>query len=295
MRTVSRILAATDFSPAGDAALMRAGQIAAEHGAELRILHATPDWNLFSNRAPMAQQHYTELSRTAERLLEEAKTRIASQFAVHVISELHKGKASQCIARCVESYQPGLLVLGAHGEHAPGNAQISLGATTMKLIAQVKLPLLLVRRGDPKPYRTCLAAIGPSVEQARRIVHWANMMVAEGDCHIVRTYEVPYLERLKRSGVSAEAIETCSADAEIAARYAADPPWADERNVARMHMHLVRGAPLPSVLAEISRQVPQVVLIGRHEQFPLSSDHPLMGCVGTQIAYHCPVDVLMVP
>jgi nucleotide-binding universal stress UspA family protein len=94
MRTVSRILAATDFSPASDAALIRAGQIAAEHGAELRIIHATPDWNLFSNHAPMAQQHYAELSRTAERLLEEAKDRIASEFAVHVISELHKGKAS---------------------------------------------------------------------------------------------------------------------------------------------------------------------------------------------------------
>jgi len=207
MRTVSRILAATDFSPSGDAALIRGGQMAAEHGAELRILHATPDWNLFSNRAPMAQQHYTELSRTAERLLEEAKDRIASEFAVHVISELHKGKASQSIARCVESYQPGLLVLG----------------------------------------------------------------------------------------VSAEAIETCSADAEIAARYAADPPWADERNAAKMHMHLVRGAPLPSVLAEISRQGAQVIVIGRHEQFPLSFEHPLMGCIGKQIAYHCPVDVLMVP
>src|SRR3569833_2144778 len=52
--TVSRILAATDFSAAGEAALSRAGQIAAEQGAELRIIHATPDWNLFSNRASTA-------------------------------------------------------------------------------------------------------------------------------------------------------------------------------------------------------------------------------------------------
>ena len=294
MRTLSRVLAATDFSLAGDAALARAGQIAAQQGAEVCIIHATPDWNLFSNRAPVAQQHYADISRNAERLLEEAKNRIASEFAVHVITELHKGKASQSIARCAASYQPGLLVLGAHGEHASENTQISLGATTTKLITQVELPLLLVRRAEIKPYRTALAAIGSSAEQARRIVHWSSIICAGGDCHIVRTYEVPYLERLKLSGLSAEAIETCSADAELAARYAANPPWSGEENAAKMHMHLVRGAPLPSVLSEITRRAAQVVVVGRHEQIPLTPDHPLMGCIGTQIAYHSPVDVLMV-
>jgi hypothetical protein len=37
MRTISRILAATDFSSAGHAALARAGQLAAQHTAELHV------------------------------------------------------------------------------------------------------------------------------------------------------------------------------------------------------------------------------------------------------------------
>lgn len=295
MRTVSRILAATDFSAAGDAALTRAGQIAALQGAELCIIHATPDWNLFCNRASMAQQHYTDISKNAERLLKRAKDRLASEFSIHVTAEVHQGKASQSIARCVAQYQPGMLVLGAHGEHAAGSAQIALGATTMKLITQIKVPLLLVRQSEAKPYSTSVAAIGPSMEQARRIVHWANVITAGGDCHIVRTYEVPYLERLKLSGVSPEAIATCYEDAEVAARYAANPPWSDEESAAKMHMHLVRGTPVPSVLSEVDRHAAQVVVIGRHEQMPLTSEHPLMGCIGMQIAYHCPADVLMVP
>jgi len=295
MRTFSRILAATDFSVAGDAALSRAGQIAAQQGAQLHIVHATPDWNLFSRHTLMAQQHYTDISRNAEVLLKRAKDRLMSEHSIQVIADVHQGKASQVIARCITQYQPGVVVLGAHGEHAGENSQIALGATTMKLMSQVDVPLLLVRQAKAHPYRTAVAAIGPSTEQARRIVHWANVITAGGHCHVVRTYEVPYLERLKLSGVSHDAIASCYEDAEVAARYAADPPWAGEETAATIHMHLVRGAPLPSVLSEIDRQAAQIVVIGRHEQNPLTPDHPLMGCTGTQIAYHCPVDVLIVP
>jgi nucleotide-binding universal stress UspA family protein len=295
MRTVSRILAATDFSAAGDAAATRAARIAAQQGAELHIVHATPDWTLFCNRARMAQQHYTDISANAEKLLNRAQQRLASEFSIRVSTEVQQGKASQCIARCVAQYQPGILVLGSHGEHAPESSQLALGATTMKLISQVTVPLLLVRHDDAKPYSICVAAIGPSTEQARRIVRWANVITAGGDCHFVRTYTVPYLERLKLSGVSSEAIAACCEDAEVAARYAANPPWSGEEVTARMHMHLVRGTPLPNVLSAITRHAAQLVVIGRHEQTPLTPEHPLMGCVGTQIAYHSPVDVLIVP
>ena len=296
MRTVSRILAATDFSPAGHAVLARAGQLAAQHEAELRVIHSTPDWNLFSNRAPMPQQHYEDISKNAELLLRRATDWLASEFTIRVHGEIHHGKASQAIARVVGQYQPNLLVIGAHGEHAPQMmTPTAVGATTLKLIAQIRVPLLLVREAVIKQYNTCLAAVGTSTEQGRRIVQWAATLAAGGDCHVVRAYEVPYLERLKLCDVSAEAISTCSQDAELAARYVADPPWPKEEGGARMHMHLVRGRPVTSVLSEIARLAPQFVAVGRHEETPLSTEHPLMGCVGMQIAYHCPVDVLIVP
>jgi universal stress protein E len=295
MNTVSRILAATDFSPAGQAALARAGQIAARHAAELRVIHATPDWNLFSHRTPMPQEHYEEISKKAELLLRRTTDRLATEFGIHVIGDVHRGKASQVITGAAGMYQPHLLVIGAHGEHAPQMSPTALGTTTLKLITQVRVPLLLVRGAELKPYNTCLAAVGSSSEQARRVVRWACVISAGKDCHVVRAYEVPYLERLKLCGVSTEAIATCSRDTELAARYAADPPWSKEETGARMHMHLVRGRPVQTVLSEITRLAPPLVAVGRHEPAPLEPEHPLMGCVGMQIAYHCPVDVLIVP
>lgn len=293
MRILSRILAATDFSPAGHAALARAGQLAAQHGAELRVIHATPDWNLFSAHSALSEQHYAEVSASAGSLLQKETTWLTTEFAIPVLGETQRGKASQVIARSTQAYQPNLLVIGARGEHAAHLTPAALGGTTLKLLMQVQAPLLLVRTESPSPYSTSVAAIGPSHEQSRRIVHWANTLTRE-DCHVVRAYEVPYLERLRLSGTSAAAIAKCQAD--MAARYAADAPWAKEHGPgARMHMHLVCGTPETTVLSEVDRLSPQLVAIGRHEERPLESGHPLMGCVGVRIAYHCPIDVLIVP
>lgn len=294
MSIIPRILVATDFSVAGHTALARAGQLAAQHGAELHVVHATPDWNLFSNRSAMPQKHYDDLIKKAEALLKEEVNWLRAEFSVHASGEIQCGKASQAIVRAVDTIHPNLLVIGTHGEHASTMATAGLGGTTMKLLTQAKLPLLLVRGATTVPYETCVAAIGSSAEQSRRIAHWATSLVKGGDCHLVRTYEVPYLERLRVSGVSADAIEGCSQDAELAARYAADPPWPEDSG-ARIHMHLVRGMPIPTVLTEVTRHSPQFLVVGRHEGARFEAEHPLMGCVGMRLAYHCPVDVLIVP
>ncbi len=293
MRTLSRVLVATDFSPAGRAAVARAAQIASQHGAALHLVHATPDWNLFSARAPMQQTHYQQLCENAERLLQQEIGWAARQFAIPVNGETQHGKASEVISRLIGTYQPNLLVIGARGEHAAQLTPTALGGTTLKLLSHVTVPTLLVRSVATDPYDRAVAAVGPSDEQAMRIVHWASFLVRE-QCHVVRAYEVPYLERLHLSGAGAEAVAKCSVD--MAARYAAHPPWSHEKQSrVQMHLHLVRGIPETMVLAEVARLAPQVVALGLHEETPLRSPHPLMGCVGVRIAYHCPTDVLFVP
>jgi nucleotide-binding universal stress UspA family protein len=295
MSSISRILAATDFSAAGHAALARAGQLAAQYSAELHVIHATPDWTLFSTHSAMHQDHYDDITKNAETLLKQEVSWLLAEFAVHANGEIQRGKASQTIVRAADTFRPNLVVIGTRGEHAPTIAPAALGGTTMKLLTQIKLPLLLVREAVATPYKTCLAAIGNSTDQSRRIVHWARSLAKGGDCHVVRTYEVPYLERLRLVGVSAGAIAACSHDAELAARFAADPPWSEEGGGARIHMHLVRGMPVATVLTEVTRYSPQFVAVGRHEGTALEPEHPLMGCVGMRLAYHCPVDVLIVP
>ncbi len=60
-------------------------------------------------------------------------------------------------------------------------------------------------------------------------------------------------------------------------------------------VHIVRGAPVVTVLAQIRELAPQLVVIGQHQHH--ANEHPgaWAAGLGTRIAYHCPTDVLMIP
>ena len=67
MNLPNRILVATDFSPAGRVAVTRAGQLASQHNAKLHIVHATPDWKLFSRWTTARPEHYDAVTEGAEK------------------------------------------------------------------------------------------------------------------------------------------------------------------------------------------------------------------------------------
>lgn len=66
MPVLKRILVATDLSAAGQRAVMRAGQLARQWEANLFLVHARPDWNLFSRWRPASQESYQEVATSAD-------------------------------------------------------------------------------------------------------------------------------------------------------------------------------------------------------------------------------------
>ncbi len=293
MNIIKRIMAATDFSAAGHAALARAAQIASQHGAELDVLHATPDWNLFSHRAPMTQEHYQTISDNAQLLLKREIDWLLAEFGVHARGSVHRGRASQVIGRAMEAQLPNLLVVGARGEHAPLIAPAALGGTTLKLISHTSTPMLLVREPFATAYTVCLAAVAETDEHGHRIVDWARTLVGKGRCHVVNVFDVPYRERLRMCGMDPEIVDQCLRDSEREAADAASKLSGPGSGEVRVHR--VRGMPIPTILTEITRYSPQFIAVGRHRKARDEDPGGLMGCVGTRLAYHAPVDVLIVP
>ena len=127
MKILNRILVATDFSPAGQRAVTRAGLLARQYQADLQVLHATPDWSLFSRWTSARQEHHEAINRHAHRALRDEVNRILSTYGVHARGEIQLGKASEAISQAVTSYQPDLVVLGARGEHEPRIAPAAPG------------------------------------------------------------------------------------------------------------------------------------------------------------------------
>jgi nucleotide-binding universal stress UspA family protein len=295
MKLLTRILVATDFSMAGERAVTRAGQLAHQHGADLQIVHATPDWNLFSRSTSARQQHYDEVSLHAQSAMRDEVNRVLSTFGVHARGEVQLGKASEVICRAVASYQPTIVVAGAGGEHEPRIAPPALGGTSLKLFLRMELPLLLVRTEDSHPYRTSLVTVQRESELSRRVVLWGTALVPGGDCHIVHAYDAPYSERMRLCGMNSTAVEACVLSTEAAARESLDKLLAAAAPDSRVHLHLEHGNPLGILVTEIARYAPQIVIVGRRESERGQSPREFSGSTGLRMAYHTSVDVLVIP
>jgi nucleotide-binding universal stress UspA family protein len=294
MAFLNRILVATDLSAASRAAADRAAQLASQNHAELYLIHATPDWTLFSRWTCASEQHHVAITAHAENAMRAEVERLARQFDVHARSEIQVGRASRVITRTAAEYQPSIIVAGARGEHQPRVSPEAFGGTTLKLLLHTDYPLLLVRGWDPKPYRVSIAAVHEACDISRRVVLWASSLVGDGDCHVMHAYEVPYIERTRAADVSDASINECVLTTETAARRMVSDVIKAAAPETHIHSHVVRGNPLGCLATEIARCQPTLVVLGRQEAKGSESFDPF-GTEGLRMAYHCPVDTLIVP
>jgi universal stress protein E len=293
MNILERILVATDFSAAGHNAVERAGQLASQHKAQLRVVHAAPDWKLFSRWTSARHEHFEALSERANQTMHREVDWVRSQFAVEASSETRLGRASEVIAQATLDYRPSLIVMGARGEHQPRISPESFGGTTLKLLLHTDFPLLLVRGWNTKPYRTSLAAVHDVCEVSNRVVLWGSALVDGGDCHVMHAYEAPYIERTSAC-VTETVVQECNSAAESVARRLVREAAAAALPGAHIHTHAVRGNPLGALITEIARYQPTLVVLGRKELTAGATREPF-GTEGFRMAYHCPVDTLVVP
>ena len=293
MHLLNRILVATDFSPAGRDAVTRAGQLASQHKAKLHMVHAAPDWKLFSRWTIARPEHYQAIMERAEKAMRAELDRVSGEFAVSATHEIRLGRASSVITDAAADYRPSLVVAGARGEHQPKISPESFGGTTLKLLLHTAHPLLLVRGWDLKPYHISLAAIHAGCDLSERVVLWASTLVGNGHCHLMHACESPYFERV-RACIDDTSAHACELAAQNVARRTVEELATAAARTAQVHAHAVMGKPLPALITEIARYQPTLVVLGRQEVGPGVAREPF-GTEGFRMAYHCPVDTLVVP
>jgi nucleotide-binding universal stress UspA family protein len=295
-KIVRRILVASDFSGAAHLAVCRAGQLAKQNDAYLHLIHARPDWNLFSGSSPAAADHYRAVTEHAEQALTDELAFLEKTFGIHARGETRIGRASRVLRSAVADIEPHLIVAGARGEHDSRTMAPFLGGTALKLIAFAGSPVLIVRKPGLGPYTVALAAVECSGDAARRVVLWATSLLREGDCHVVHAYDVPYLERVRKRGVSEVAIRSRMDEVRnMAQGFLDEVLYEAAASGQRLHAHLVCGEPVSAVLAEIDRYRPDLIIVGKHEHPQREQFTATLGSVAVRIAYHAPGDVLVVP
>ncbi len=295
MPVLKRILVATDLSPSGNAAVMRAGQLARKWDANLVLVHARPDWNLFARWQPASQDSYRDVTESVDDALRSLLAELEKNFGIHVRCDCRIGKASNVIAAIAAERKPDLVVIGARGEHASSGLHPSLGGTALKLISLIELPLLVVRFATPNAYTASLVAVDTAGPLARRAVLWATALVPDGVCHVVLAYDVAYVERMRLRGIADSVIDERMKQArEVATITLKDVVGAAEGS-AQVATHAVSGEPVAAVLAEVERHSPQLVVVGKREPQLPHLGRGGVGGVGFRVVYHTPTDALILP
>jgi|SRR5579862_2555490 len=150
MLALHRVIVATDFEPAADAAVRYARELARSLHAELHLVHVVEDVITRLTASTGAFGYYGDLTpvqreieanadaRLRELLTDEDVTRLHAQVAV-----LTSNVPAQAIAGYAADDKADLIVMGTHGRKAV--AHLLLGSVAERVVRTAPCPVLIVR------------------------------------------------------------------------------------------------------------------------------------------------------
>jgi nucleotide-binding universal stress UspA family protein len=290
---ITRILVATDFSPASDRAVEMAVHWARTENAALHLIHVAPPKTVLGESWGVPSASVRAIYRQATEALHALAAKVDPRHELAITTGLHMGRAGRRILEAAREFSAELLVLGARGEHENNNHRGALGGTSSRIAHSTTVPLLLVRNA-PQSQSVAVAAVdlGP---QSRRIVAWAIKAARGGHVHVFHAYEVPYGQRLRAYGLAPETVAVYSQDErmrrenELATLCAFAP-----LNTSVQHA-IERGEPVRETLRYAERVSAGLIVVGKHNLSPPGTRSPPYGSVCRSVASFAHTDVLVIP
>jgi len=289
---IQRILIATDFSQRGERAVQRAAQLAAEHAAELYLLHVLPALPFEVFKRLIAE---TPLE-TEQKLYNRAKValqnraEILASKGIRVKSHVAVGRAHVEINRYAQSHHADLVVIGDQGESFA--REFFLGTTASKTLRTGHHPLLIVRQGPGDKYKHALVPVDFS-KNSLDALELALKAVMDASIHVLHAVEMPLGQKMKQAGFDAERVEHFRSQMLIHAREGMEKIVSDYAHGDRRVASIIEYGHAPDVIREKAQALDiDLIVIGKRGQTEL--DEALFGSVTKHVLYETPCDVLVV-
>ncbi len=294
MSAVSSILVGTDFSPASGAAVGRAVQLAATHGAALVLVHAIdPDRHAalqsLETESPVADASTARDERIRRRLRDLAGS-IAAQAGIDVTVHVESGSPAHVINAQAHAREHSLIVVGSRAD-----ATISgLGSTAAKVVRAPTRPVLTVRAAGPDAYARVVVATDLRAGAARA-ASLALDLFPSARHHL--------LYALDPTSDSEAAIQELAPD-ELRARHqrryeaakAGLRDLADRLSATILHplvADVAEDVPARAILVYVANLPADCVVVGHHAGEP--DRELILGSLAQHVIYSSISDVLVVP
>ena len=283
-----RFVAATDFSRDAGYACRRAALLAAEHGAQLELLHVVGKAPLDALRQAFRTKpaHVANLVGDLRHTLARRAAVLAEETGASIRAQVEIGAVQDVIAR--ECRRADLLVVGARGTNPLRDA--ILGTTAERLLGKCRRPVLVVKRPPEQAYAKALVAMDFSAP-AKSALRAALRLAPEADFTAVHAYDVPFEGKLRLAGVEDEAIDAYRFQA---ARKAAAAIRALGQKTGIHLAHAVNRGHAPLLILEKERALrSDLIVLGKAKRS--IATELLLGSVSRHVLADCRGDVLVVP
>jgi nucleotide-binding universal stress UspA family protein len=280
-----RLLCVTDLLPKSEAAIDRAGLLAAELGASLSLLHVV---------APAPSE------RVLEQTLQNAIGHLRSRTRPPVWREgpapnvqLRTGNPARLILETLEETKPDLLVMGPH---RPRGVRDALeGTIAAKVLSARQCPILIVQREAQTKYRNVFLGLDLSAT-SEAALRAAESLVLTGDARarIVHACEPPYQGMVHYAGAGISSVAAYAAgwrrEAMAAVR---DLLKYQSGKFDRYSIQLEEGRAPGALLRAIGRSEPDLLVLGTRGRGRIG--RALLGSVANAVLHRAHCDVLVVP
>jgi universal stress protein E len=280
-----RILCATDLLPKSEAAIERAGMMAARLRADLSLLHVV-----------VPSQTERALENDLERAIAHMQSRSRPPLWQQADPPDVIVKTGSPASRTIETIDEAgakLVVIGPHRRRAT-RSPLS-GTIAEKLLSSRAAPVLIVKRPPRETYRKVIVALDLSATSGLALRAAESFVVTE-DTHavIVHAFEPYYEGMLAYSGFTPEVIGAYSMrrarDVKTVLR-----DWLERetRDPARYDILLEQARPDAGIRVAADRLDPDLLVLGTRGHGPLR--RALLGSVANQMLTTATCDVLIVP
>ena len=270
------IVLGTDFSAISQNALLRAVQIAKQHGATIHVIHAAP-------RLPrLLTRRYPALNPRKQREALVGVVERIREAGVQAHCHLVQGNTIKGLTAKARAVAADLVVVGARGRTFPDSM---IGSTAERLIAMDRHRVLLVRRPASRSYREVVIAANEDSRLKEQVA--AARLLSVDAPSVLHAYESPFESALIVHGVRADELRRYRAGAR---------DEADARMVRLMKRVglkpsslLLRHGSAAQVLQRVERDALLVLSRGRSVM-----RHLLLGSVTRSVVAYGASDLLLV-
>lgn len=202
MKTMSKLLVATDFSAPARHAVMRSAALAQQLAAELHITHvveASLTEHLKALLKLSDQQTNERAQKHAELELNALMSAVEAEYHQTPSLSVHSGSLLPTLADVVEQSVADLVLLAAKGEDFIRNWTI--GSTAERLIRMLNCPMLVVKQSTQVRYQRVMIAIDFS-DWSRSSIELAQQIAPNARYVLAHVFDIPEEGKLRLAGVS---------------------------------------------------------------------------------------------